>query len=76
MDDLKSVPEVEAAAPAPTFANVIVPPLLQPGTSVKVSNNMRKKLVFKRDPELREISWESKQQRISAYICSFCRFLT
>ncbi|KAF9462862.1 hypothetical protein BDZ94DRAFT_1260487 [Collybia nuda] len=49
----------------PTFADITVPLLLQQGTPMtKVSNNKRKKMVFRLDPELGQISWESKQRRI------------
>lgn len=72
IDGLRSVPEVEAAVLAPTFADITVPLLLQQGTPMtKVSNNKRKKLVFRLDPELGQISWESKQRRISMYTSSF-----
>lgn len=75
MDVLRSVPEVEAAAPAHTFADITSPLLLQQGMLMtKVSNNKKKKLVFKLDLELGEISWKSEQRHISAYIPSLGLF--
>lgn len=54
MGGLESASEVEATAPAPTFADIIAPLLLLQGAPVaKVSNNRRRNFMFKLDPELR-----------------------
>lgn len=73
MDNLKTVPEIEAAAPVPTFAKVIILPLSQQRTLTKVLNNKRNQLVLKGDPELGEIGWESTQR---AYQCVYVFILS
>lgn len=53
-------------APLPA-ADVTVPQLLQQGTPMtKVSSKKHTRAVFRLDPDLGQIIWESKQHRISA----------
>jgi phosphatidylinositol phospholipase C delta len=81
MDRLSSVaeashgPDSNILATSPTsasFPDITVPMLLQQGTPMtKISNKKKKKIIFKLDPDLGQISWESKQRRISVYSILF-----
>jgi phosphatidylinositol phospholipase C delta len=75
MPTVQSLPQVitnEALTPTPSgsvtetgMGDVTVPQLLQQGTPMtKVSAKERKRAVFRLDPDIGQIIWESKKHRI------------